>query len=299
MGKVFDIQRFSLYDGPGVRTVVFLKGCPLRCIWCHNPEGLSAKPQILFDPSRCIGCMDCVDACRSGCHERHGQTHIFDRSRCVACGACGVQCCTGALSLAGVEMDPEAVMEQVLRDRDVYLSSGGGLTLSGGEPFAQAEFAIGILHLAKAVGIHTAVQTSGYAPADVMRQAVAFTDLFLYDYKATDPVLHQKLCGVSNEQILANLELLDRAGAKVILRCPIVPGQNDDLSHIRGIGAVAAAHGCVKEVHLEPYHRLGLDKADRLGMADIFDTEPPKSEAMERYRRYIQDLCGKPVKISS
>jgi len=292
VGKIFDIQRFSLYDGPGVRTVVFLKGCPLRCVWCHNPEGISAKSQILWSPSRCIGCMDCVSVCPMGCHSQKETLHRFLRTDCIGCGACADGCCTGALSLAGKEMTAQAVMEQVLRDQGVYLESGGGLTLSGGEPFAQPFFALELLRLAKKEGLHTAVETCGYVEPQVIEEAAQCTDLFLYDYKVTDPVRHEALCGVSNETILANLDLLDRLNAEVVLRCPIVPGQNDDLEHIRGIGAVAAAHACIRQVQLEPYHRLGTGKAERLGVA-AFDTAPPSAEQMAHYCDMVEKLCGK------
>lgn len=299
MGTVFQIQRFSLFDGPGVRTVVFLKGCPLHCIWCHNPEGLSAKPQLLFHSGRCIGCMDCISACPKRCHSQKNGVHRFDRTDCIGCGACSRQCCTGALSLAGTEMNAEEVMAQVLQDRDIYLQSGGGLTVSGGEPFFQPDFTVRLLQLAKEAGIHTVVETSGFCAAESIREAAKYTDLFLYDYKVTDDALHKKLCGVSNKTILSNLKLLDALGAEVILRCPIIPGQNDDPGHIHGIGAVAAAHPCVKQVHLEPYHRLGIGKATQLGMDSVFDTAPPDKELMERYRRDIQAACGKPTQISS
>ena len=298
VGKVFQIQRFSLYDGPGVRTVVFLKGCPLHCIWCHNPEGLSGKQQILYSPNRCIGCMDCVAACSVGCHTQITDRHIFNRADCTGCGACARQCCTGALSIAGMDMTPEAVMEQVLRDREVFLESGGGLTISGGEPFAQPEFTIRLLQLAKQAGIHTAVETSGYTTREIIREAAQVADLFLYDYKVTDNVLHKKLCGVSNDQILSNLALLDTLGAEVILRCPIIPGQNDTPDHICGIGMVAADHTCIKQVHLEPYHRLGIDKAEQLGLDSVFETIPPDKFLMEQYCGSIQSRCGKPAMIS-
>ena len=299
MGKVFQIQRFSLYDGPGVRTVVFLKGCPLRCVWCHNPEGISPRPQILYNPSKCIGCMDCVSACPHGCHQSDNGKHLFDRTSCTGCGACAQNCCTGSLSLAGTEMTAQSVMEQVLRDRGVYQESGGGLTLSGGEPFAQPEFAIQLLRMAKEAGLHTAVETSGYTSPEIMREAAKFTDLFLYDYKVTDPALHQILCGVPNERILTNLTLLDTLDAEVILRCPIIPGQNDDPDHIRGIGLIASAHKCIRQIHLEPYHRLGKDKTAQLGLASVLDAVPPTQETMAQYCRDIHATCGKHTCISS
>lgn len=298
MGNVFHIQRFSLYDGPGVRTVVFLKGCPLRCVWCHNPEGLSPQYQIQYNASKCIGCMDCVDACASGCHVAHGQAHIYHHDLCNACGKCAEVCCSGALSLCGRDFTPQEVMEQVLKDQGVYTTSGGGLTLSGGEPFAQADFTIALLQLAKNHGLHTCVETSGYADPQRLTQAAKYTDLFLYDYKITDDTLHQKLCGVSNKKILDNLSLLNDLGANVILRCPIIPGCNDDPEHIESIAALAAKHDCVQQIHLEPYHRLGIDKVTQLGLKRPFDTQPPSKETMEQLRQKIEALCHKPTQIS-
>lgn len=299
MGTVFQIQRFSLYDGPGVRTVVFLKGCPLRCPWCHNPEGLAPEPQVLFDGSKCIGCMDCVSACPLGCHRMENGVHVFHSDQCIHCGRCTAACCTGALSLSGAEMEPEAVMAQVLRDREVYAESGGGLTISGGEPFFQADFTLRLLRLAKEKGLHTAVETSGFVGPEVLRRAAEDTDLFLYDYKVTGDGLHRQLCGVSDQVILSNLTLLDSLDAEVILRCPLIPGYNDTAKHLRGIGAVAAAHPCVRQVHLEPYHRLGVDKARLLGLGSGPEILPPDREMMEQYRQQVQALCGKPTWIST
>lgn len=298
MGNVFHIQRFSLYDGPGVRTVVFLKGCPLRCVWCHNPEGLSPKQQIQFNPSKCIGCMDCVNACPNGCHTQESGHHIYNRDQCTACGQCAAGCCSNALSLSGMEMTPEEVMVQVLKDRSVYSESGGGLTLSGGEPFAQPKFAIALLRLAKEHALHTCVETCGYTSADILTEAAKYTDLFLYDYKLTDEDLHRKFCGVSNRKILENLNLLDKLGANVILRCPVIPGCNDEDSHIQAIGKLAASHSCIQQVHLEPYHRLGIDKAAQLGTLPSFETVPPDGDTMEQYRKAIENISQKPVHIS-
>ena len=298
MGNVFHIQRFSLYDGPGVRTVVFLKGCPLRCLWCHNPEGLSAKQQIQFNPSKCIGCMDCVDTCPNGCHTQENGCHIYNRDLCTACGQCAGQCCSSALSLSGSVMTSEEVMVQVLKDRSVYTESGGGLTLSGGEPFAQPEFAISLLQLAKEHSLHTCVETCGYTSADILTEAAKCTDLFLYDYKVTDDDLHRKFCGVSNQKILENLTLLDQLGAEVILRCPIVPGCNDNDSHIEAIGNLAASHTCIQQIHLEPYHRLGIDKSTQLGRVSSFETTPPDGNTIEQYRQTIEAISQKPTLIS-
>ena len=192
----------------------------------------------------------------------------------------------------------ELSTEEIIREmRSNPLTDG--LTLSGGEPFAQPEFTLQLLHMAKEAGIHTAVETSGYTSPAVMQEAAKVTDLFLYDYKVTDPTLHQTLCGVSNERILTNLTLLDTLDAEVILRCPIIPGQNDDPDHIRGIGLVASAHKCVREIHLEPYHQLGKGKATQLGLETVFGATPPTQETMTQYCRDIQDICGKRTCISS
>ena len=296
-GRVLHIQRFSLYDGPGVRTVVFLKGCPLRCLWCHNPEGLEAGQQILFNSSKCIGCMDCATACPQGCHQSLGQGHIFRRESCQSCGRCAAACCSGALTLTGQDMTPEEVLRQVLRDRGMY-GQNGGLTLSGGEPLAQGAFSLELLRLAKAESLHTCIETSGFAPAETLAQIAAFTDLFLYDYKATDPETHKKLCGVSNEKILSNLRLLEEMGKDIILRCPIIPGCNDDPAHILGIARVAVAHSCIRKVELEPYHRLGVSKLEQLGLPAGFDTTPPDKATMEQYRQIIAQHSRKDTVIS-
>lgn len=292
-GTVFSIQRFSLFDGRGVRTVVFLKGCPLRCVWCHNPEGMLRTPQVLYDPGRCIGCGECVHACPKHRHDIRGESHVFDRTDCTGCGQCASVCCSRALSMAGERMEVGAVMDAVARDLPVYRESGGGMTLSGGEPLYQPEFAIGLLAAAKELGIHTCVETCGQADPGKLTEAAGYTDVFYYDYKATGEEMHRRLCGVSQALILENLGRLDSLGAKVVLRCPIVPDCNDVPGHIRGIARTAARHACVREVQLEPYHRLGISKAAKLGVEGTFDTEPPGRPQMEDYSRQVEELSGK------
>lgn len=297
-GIVFNIQRFSLFDGPGVRTVVFLKGCPLRCLWCHNPEGFSPRPQVMFNASKCIGCGDCATVCLSGCHTMQDGMHGFDRTACTGCGDCARACCTGALSGIGTLTEADDVMKTVLRDLDVYRENGGGLTVSGGEPFLQADFAIELFRLAKQAGISVCVETSGYATPDDIREAAPLVDQFLFDYKATGDDMHRMLCGVSQEKILSNLSLLDSLGAHAVLRCPIIPGLNDIPSHIEGIARTAAAHSCVRSVQLEPYHRLGVSKAEQLGTTAAYDTTPPARATIEEYCRQIKEICGKDTSIS-
>ena len=297
-GIVFNIQRFSLFDGPGVRTVVFLKGCPLRCIWCHNPEGLERSAQILYDPIKCIACGECSAVCERHLHVFKGGLHGYMRDGCAGCGKCSEVCCTGALSTAGKQMSSDEVMGEVLRDLALYRESGGGITLSGGEPLMQPDFAIELLSAAKDAGISACVETSGFADPKKIEKAAKYTDLFLYDYKATGDEMHKKLCGVEQKRIIENLALLDRLGASVILRCPIVPGANDLPEHIAGIADTAKKYGCIKEVQLEPYHRLGVSKAEKLHKTEIYDTTPPARDYMEECCEEISRVSGKKCSVS-
>ena len=217
-GCVFNIQKFSIHDGPGIRTTVFLKGCPLRCLWCHNPEGLEPSPEIEFEPSKCIGCGACVSACPAGCQTMDEAGRGFDRSRCDRCGKCADVCLTGSLKRVGRRMTVGEVMAKVLDDRLFYETSGGGMTLSGGEPFFQPDFALALLEAAKKEGLHTALETSGFCSRAVLIKAVPLTDLFLFDYKATGDELHKRLTGVLQAPILENLRALSDAGAKILYR---------------------------------------------------------------------------------
>lgn len=297
-GCVFNIQKFSIHDGPGIRTTVFLKGCPLRCLWCHNPEGLEPSPEIEFEPSKCIGCGACVSACPAGCQTMGEAGRGFDRSRCVRCGTCADVCLTGSLKRVGRRMTVGEVMAKVLDDRLFYVTSGGGMTLSGGEPFFQPDFALALLEAAKIEGLHTALETSGFCSRGAMMKAVPLTDLFLFDYKATGEELHKRLTGVLQAPILENLRALSDAGAKIVLRCPIIPGANDTEEHFTAVAALMEDLPGIEAADLEAYHPLGTGKAPKIGKTQAFRSAAPSKERMKEIQDFIQSQTKKPVRIS-
>jgi len=264
--RVTEIQRFCMHDGPGIRTTVFLKGCPLRCAWCHNPETQKATAELLFDARRCIGCGACLKACAYGVH---GGTdcHEVDREKCRVCGACTAVCPTHALELCGEEMSLEEILAEIERDRAFY-GENGGVTLSGGEPFLQGRAAIELLRLCRQRGLHTAVETCGFFDEKLLADAVSATDLFLWDVKDTDSERHKRYTGVSNELILQNLARADALGARIRLRCILVAGVNTDAEHYRRIAALADSLSRLDGVDLIPYHAYGGSKATLLGLAD-------------------------------
>lgn len=265
MPLIFDIQRCSLHDGPGIRTTIFLKGCPMRCVWCHNPEGISTRPQIAFDREKCVDCFACVEICPHGAQQAPGGHHQIVHALCRACGTCLPVCTHDGLKLIGREMTVDQVLAEVERDREYYLQSGGGLTLSGGEPMAQFQASLELLQAARNRNIHTCMETCGFALSERYREVMPYVDLFLFDYKETDPRRHESLTGVSNELVLTNLSLLANAGAAIILRCPLAAGVNDSQDHLAAIAALAQRHSQIQSIELMPYHDLGRDKAVRIG----------------------------------
>lgn len=263
-GLIFDIQRCSLRDGPGIRTTVFLKGCPLRCLWCHNPESMAREAELSFDRERCVNCLACVSECPSGAHRKIAERHHLQHMLCQACGKCIEICPNDAVKIVGRRWSVDQVLAEVERDRAYYAGSGGGITLSGGEPMLQFEFTLALLTQARARGLHTCLETSGFTPAGRLEAVRPFVDLFLFDYKETASARHRALTGVPNELILSNLEKLMQSGAKLILRCPIVPGINDSPGHLQGIAELAARYPALETVEILPYHDLGRHKANRL-----------------------------------
>lgn len=288
-GTIFNIQKFSVNDGPGIRTTVFLKGCPLRCIWCHNPESNSIKQELFYDEKKCILCGKCAAVCPKGCHSFAEEKHIFDRSKCILCGKCAQVCMTNALETVGYRQEVAEVIKEVMKDQVFYETSGGGMTISGGEPLYQAEFTYELLKAAKEKGLHTCIETCGYANEDNFRKIADLVDIFLFDYKETDPQKHREFTGVSNDLILQNLRMLDDLGAKIILRCPIIPTLNDREDHFSGIAQTANSLKNILEINIEPYHPLGSGKTTMLGRQyALSDLTFPENDTVQKWIDTIQ-----------
>ncbi|MGC8833939.1 MAG: glycyl-radical enzyme activating protein, partial [Armatimonadota bacterium] len=237
-GLVFNIQRFCLHDGPGIRTTVFFKGCPLNCLWCHNPESQSMHPELLFHADRCTGCARCIRVCPNSAVELRSAPPVYlNRELCRTCGACVEVCPAEARAVSGRWMTAEEVLAAAERDRRYYTASGGGITLSGGEPTLQLDFAEAVLKLAKAADLHTCVDTCGFAPWEAFERLLPLTDLFLYDLKAISPELHLSTTGADNRPILDNARRLAASGAEIVFRIPVVPGINDSAEELHAIAA--------------------------------------------------------------
>lgn len=297
-GTVFNIQRYSIHDGGGIRTLVFLKGCPLRCKWCSNPESQRSAPQLGYIESRCVGVKDCGAPCVGSCPvdaiklNESGKA-VVDRAECDACGKCAAACAKGALKIVGRAMTVAQVMAEVEKDRPFYRRSGGGITLGGGEPLAQYKFAAELLQAAHRSYIHTALETCGHAPWPHLSAVLAHVDLLQFDIKHMDPVKHKELTGVSNELILDNLKKVRsiKDPGDVIIRIPVVPGCNDSEGNIRSIVDFATGLG-FKSIELVPYHRLGASKYAQYGMENPLDGVAPPAEAEMGRLREIVASCG-------
>lgn len=286
-GRIFDIQRFSVHDGPGIRTTVFLKGCPLRCLWCANPESQDPLPELMARDALCRGCGACVAACPRGAVSFTPEDgRRIDRSACNRCFRCVAVCPYGSLSVCGYEATVAALLTEILRDEPFYRHTGGGVTVSGGEALSQGLFAGALLAACKDAGLHTALDTSGFAPWEVLRDVLPKVDLLLYDVKHLNGKEHRRVTGVGNELLLENLERAARS-ARVWLRIPLVAGVNDAPSHMGRIARLGKALG-VEKISLLPLHEGGRAKNASLGRPDpLSDGRPPGEIRMKTLQRVI------------
>ncbi len=286
-GSIFRVERFAIHDGPGIRTTVFLKGCPLACLWCHSPESQSAAPEFMPRADRCVRCGACAAACPHDAIRCADTPALARPAECVLCGACAEACPSGARELVGRTVSVDQVVETVEKDRIFYDQSGGGVTFSGGEPLMQPAFLLDVVARCRARGIRTAVDTSGHGDPAALRAIAGDTDLFLFDLKMMDEARHRAFTGLGNRLILDNLRALAAFHRAVIVRFPLVPGVNDDEENIAAMGRFVASLG-LPRVDVLPYHRAGTAKYHRLGRDyRLADTQPPPRPQQEAIARSL------------
>ena len=285
---IFEIKRFAVHDGDGIRTTVFFKGCPLNCIWCHNPEGISKKPQLAYIEHKCISCGACVNVCKTNAHTITNGVHNFNRSLCIQCGKCEDSCFAEALKLYGRTEEVDTLLPLLLEDKDFYTSSGGGVTLSGGECLCQADFCAELLKKLKQNNVHTAVDTCGFVPCSAFEKVMPYTDIFLFDIKAFDEDVHINCTGQSNKLILENLKFLDENGKQIEIRIPYVPEYNS--SQMKKISAFIAELSNVTKVRILPYHNYAGSKYDSLGIKNTLPQILPAPEETIEICEYMKTL---------
>ena len=296
-GCVFDIKRYAIHDGPGIRTTVFFKGCPLKCRWCHNPESWRPDPEPGIRRARCIRCGRCVEACASGAVSIVEGQPVTDPTICTLCGECIGACSAGAREVIGRQMAAAEVMDEIERDVIFYDTSGGGATFSGGEPLAQSEFLLAMLDMCRQRQVHTAVDTSCYSPPEVIDAVAERANLFLCDLKHMDTNVHERFTGVGNSLILDNIRRISQAGREIIIRFPIIPGFNDDAGNIDATAAFAASLPNVSCIDILPYNRGGVEKSERLAWGiEIAQAETPDRDKVKSIAERLND-CGLKVRI--
>lgn len=289
-GRIVDIKRLAVHDGPGIRTTIFMKGCPLRCRWCHNPESIDLMPEIGYFPRKCIGCGKCAAVCPEHAHLFIDGKHSFKRERCTGCGRCVDACPTEALERYGRKISVEDAVAAVLADLTFYKQSGGGGTVSGGEPLLQDKFCAELFHRLKKVGVHCAVDTSGAVPWSAFESVLPYTDMFLYDLKHTDDVRHKEQVGASNRTIIANLRRLAQCDIPVEVRIPVIPGFNDDDDSMIATGKLLGELDNIIGVRLLPYH-LAHSKYLSVGHAyTMLEIELPLPEQIKHVSELLQQF---------
>lgn len=276
---IFEIKRFAVHDGDGIRTTVFFKGCPLRCLWCHNPEGLHVRKQLSFYAHKCVGCGACLEICPEGVHSFENGLHKVNMQKCSMCGKCEDTCLHQAVKVYGTEVTVDELLPVLLEDKDFYDNSNGGVTLSGGECLIQADFCAALLKELKKRGIHTAVDTCGYVPREDIEKVLPYTDVFLYDIKAIDEAVHIKCTGHSNRVILDNLKYIDQCEKAIEVRIPYVPGLNSE--EIRGIAHFLKDMKMLTKVRILPYHNYSGSKYESLGMDNCLPLIIPSTEEIQ------------------
>ena len=285
--RVFEIKRFAVHDGDGIRTTVFLKGCTLKCVWCHNPEGISFKPEIAYYENKCINCGECVAVCPAKAHNMGDTGHMFNRTLCMGCGKCADACLGRALVFYGREMSVEEILPILLEDRDFYDNSGGGVTISGGECLAQADFCRELLSRLKEQGIHTAVDTCGFVNREAIDKVADYTDVFLYDVKAYDSEAHMLCTGQDNSNILDNLRYIDSIGKKIEIRIPYVPEYNSE--QIEKIAEFLSTLNNIVAVRVLAYHNYAGSKYESLEMENTMpEVELPSEQDIAKAKDIIR-----------
>ena len=289
-GLVFDIKRYAIHDGPGIRTTVFFKGCPLSCLWCDNPESQRFTKEFIFWPERCLNCDACVQVCKEKAIIKNEAGREVEETKCNYCGDCIQQCYSEALQVIGREMSVEELVTEVEKDVDFFRESGGGVTFAGGEPFSQPDFLIDVLKGCKGRNLHTAMETCGLVSWGILERVSPYVDLFLFDIKHMNEDKHKALTGVSNRLILSNLERI-AAMNQVVVRMPLIPDINDDEENIKAVGAFLSRLGKIEEVHLLPYHRLGVSKYEKLKKEYKLDKiAPPVQGGIEAVQRMLEQF---------
>ena len=283
---IFDIKNFAIHDGDGIRTTVFFKGCSLKCKWCHNPEGIDFTPQLSYFENKCVNCGECVKDCPFGAHRIENEKHIFKRDNCCGCGKCVENCYGNALTLYGKEVTVNELMPLLTEDRDFYETSGGGVTLSGGECLCQPDFCASLLKKLKEEGIHTAVDTCGLVNRAAFDKVMPCTDIFLYDVKAIDENVHIKCTGYSNKQILENLKYIDDCGKNIEIRIPYVPGYNS--GEIEKIAEFLSGLKNIVKVKVLPYHKYAGSKYQSLDMKNTLPEDMPSDKEIKSARETIK-----------